>query len=83
VYKRAFNRCLDQIGALAIGAELGSEAGLARSLGISRTTVRTLLDELAGRGIIARHGRQKWILRPPRPDDRFPETETESVRSLV
>jgi DNA-binding GntR family transcriptional regulator len=83
VFKRAFNRALTDFAAWPVGSDLGSEAGLARTLGISRTTVRTLIETLAARGVIGRDGRRKWIARPPTPADRFPETETESVRSLV
>lgn len=83
VYKRAFNRCLDRVAETEIGADLGAETALSAALGVSRTTVRTILDQLAARGLVAREGREKRVLRHPLAADRYPETETESVRDLV
>lgn len=83
VYKRAFNQCLQRVAATPIGGDLGPETGIAADLGVSRTTVRTILDGLETRGILGRNGRDKWVLRHPRAHDRYPEIETESVRSLV
>lgn len=83
VYKRAFNQALQLVAGRAVGDDLGAETLLAAELGVSRTTVRAILAELAARGLVDRQGRAKRILRAPRPEDRYPETETESVRDLV
>jgi len=83
VYKRAYNRCLATITEAPIGSDLGTESGLAAALGVSRTTVRNILKAMAQAGIIAVRGRRKLVRRQPRPADRFPETETESVRTIV
>ena len=47
VFKHAYNQLLKEIGALPIGAELGSEPELARILRVSRTTVRAAVVEAA------------------------------------
>lgn len=83
VYKRAYNRCLARITEAPIGSDLGTENGLAAALGVSRTTVRSILQAMTQAGIIAVDGRRKLVCCQPRPADRFPETETESVRTIV
>lgn len=80
VFKEAYNASLRM---LEVGAVLPSEADLARRLGISRTTVRSILDAQADAGLIAWNRRLKQVLRPPAPDDYFPEDETDPVSTLV
>ncbi|SJZ54720.1 GntR family transcriptional regulator [Consotaella salsifontis] len=83
VYKRAFNDCLSHIEQLSVGEEIGAEASLARSLSVSRTTVRSVLETLEERRIIADDGRSRRIVRLPIPNDFFPEAETQSVHALI
>ena len=54
VYKRALNRCLTLVAACEVGADLGSETRLARTLGVSRTTVRAVLTALHDAGVVER-----------------------------
>lgn len=83
LYKRAHNRCLDLLTGLEVGADIGSENGLARTLGVSRTTIRTLLEALERTGVVALEGRRRHLRRLPSEEDYFPETETESIRDTV
>jgi DNA-binding GntR family transcriptional regulator len=83
VFKRAYNQWLAQLEGLAIGADIGSEPAWARALGVSRTTVRSVMAALAAKGILARDGRRKALVRRPAPSDRYPELETEPVGEIV
>lgn len=83
VYKRAFNRCLDMFGEREVGDDLGSENELACQLGVSRTTVRVILDGLAKGGLIALDARTKSVRRLPQATEYFPDIETESVSASV
>lgn len=65
----AFNEALDHCTALDIGASLPSETALAQALAVSRTVVRAVLSRLDAQGIIDWRGRDKTILRHPRPTD--------------
>ncbi len=80
VFKEAYNLSL---GMLEVGAVLPSEAELARRLGVSRTTVRAILDAQAEAGLIAWNQRHKEVLRPPTPEDHFPAGETDTVSTMV
>lgn len=79
VFKRAFNQLVREIGALPIGAELGSEPELARILRVSRTTVRAALVEAETRGLLQVTSRRRLTLREPKADDLFASSETETV----
>lgn len=83
VYKRAYNRCLEHMAGLPVGGDLGSETELAQALGVSRTTVRSVLAALAEAGLASVDGRGKRILRHPAESDFYPEFETESVGATV
>jgi len=83
VYKKAFNQCLRLIEDVEIGGELGTENQLADQLGVSRTTIRLVIDGLTTGGIIKVDGRRKEIVRYPNSDEYFPEIETKSVRSII
>ncbi|MBE3639283.1 GntR family transcriptional regulator [Mangrovicoccus algicola] len=61
---------LDDLAGMVPGAGLGSEQEIAARLGLSRTTVRSILAHLAGRGLIVWEGRDKRLLRLPGPADR-------------
>jgi DNA-binding GntR family transcriptional regulator len=77
VFKRAFNGSLDLMASLRPGETFPSESKLGRELGVSRTTVRKVLAELAQRGAIAsgRGGRHLKVIAGASAQ-RFPEAET-------
>ncbi|WP_157017984.1 GntR family transcriptional regulator [Mesorhizobium xinjiangense] len=80
VYKQAYNRCL---GLLADGGALPSEPELGASLGVSRTTVRSILSRMDEHGLIEWNKRSKRALRRPAADDYFPEEETDPVSAII
>ena len=83
VYKRALNRCLTVVAACEVGADLGSETRLARTLGVSRTTVRAVLSALHDAGVVTVSGARKVVCRHPAAADFFPDVETESARGIA
>lgn len=80
VYKEAYNRCLRLIGA---NQTLPSEPELGQTLGVSRTTVRSILTRMAETGLIDWNKRSKLVLRDPREDDYFPEEETDTLSQII
>lgn len=80
VYKDAYNRCLRL---LEENSNLPSEPELGATLSVSRTTVRGILARMAENGLIAWDKRAKKVLRSPRPDDFFPEQETDSLSQII
>ncbi len=83
IYKRAYNRCLTLLAARPPGEWPCSEAELAHHLDVSRTTVRAVLSSLSQCGLIGTDGLRRCLLRHPRPDDYFPDPQTETVAELV
>ena len=83
VFKRAHNQWLSLLRTHPVGADVGSEPYWAEELAVSRTTVRALLAALTSRGILAREGRRKVLLRRPVRSDLYPKQETEQVRVIV
>ena len=83
VFKGAHNRCLDLLGSLSPGDGIGSESSLAEALGISRTTVRAVLDGLETADIVRSSAGQRVLVRRPGEGERFPEPQTESTAALV
>lgn len=79
-FKDAYNRALSLLGQ---GALTGSEPDIARDLGVSRTTVRAVLDRMTEHGLIAREGRGRTPLRPPGPSDRFGDDETDPLSTVI
>ncbi|TJW80872.1 MAG: GntR family transcriptional regulator, partial [Mesorhizobium sp.] len=80
VYKDAYNRglrLLDETKSLPSEPELGA------LLGVSRTTIRTILARMEETGLIAWNKRSKTVLRVPRPDDFFPEEETDTLSQII
>ncbi|TKB77724.1 MAG: GntR family transcriptional regulator, partial [Mesorhizobium sp.] len=62
---------------------LPSEPELGTLLGVSRTTVRTILARMEETGLIDWNKRSKTVLREPRPDDFFPEEETDTLAEII
>ncbi len=83
VFKRAYNGCLSSLAAHSLGKWHVSEAELSERLGVSRTTVRAVLTELAARGIVRDGASSRVLARRPRRVDYFPDAQTEAVSSVV
>lgn len=79
-FKEAYNRALEHLTAHDFA---GSEPELGRQLGVSRTTVRAVLDRLAEHGLIARQGRTRVPLRRPESADYFSGEETDTVAAVI
>ncbi|TQS73071.1 GntR family transcriptional regulator [Rhodobacteraceae bacterium] len=79
MFKATVNVALSHVARMVPGADLGSEATLARDWQASRTTVRNVLTHLAGAGVILWEGRCKRLLRVPVASDYFPQTDVEST----
>ena len=80
VFKDAFNRC---VKLLEQTATLPSEPELGATLGVSRTTVRSILSRLEEIGLLAWEKRRKVVLRPPVAADYFPIEETDSLSEII
>ncbi len=83
VFKRAHNQWLSRLGGHAINSDIGSEPYWSEALGVSRTTVRSIVAALAAKGILARDGRRKVLLRRPVSTDLYPDLETEQLGAIV
>lgn len=70
-FREAYNALLDLSGSLALGEQLPSELGLAEQLEVSRTVVRAALERMQAEGLLRWQGRDKTLLRAPRPGDRL------------
>lgn len=80
VYKDAYNKGL---GLLETTGNLPSEPELGAILGVSRTTVRSILARMEETGLIEWNKREKKVLRAPGADDFFPEEETDSLSQII
>ena len=80
VYKDAYNKGL---GLLETTGNLPSEPELGAMLGVSRTTVRSILARMEETGLIEWNKREKKVLRSPGADDFFPEEETDSLAQII
>lgn len=78
-YKSAYNQMLEKLETAEANCELPSEPVLASELGVSRTIVRSVLDQLHKARIISWRGRRKRLLRRPLAAERFPHGEVESI----
>lgn len=78
-FKAAYNQVLENLAVKDRDFELPSETVIASQLGVSRTIVRTILERLHKARIIAWRGRRKRLLRIPGIEDRFPDSEAESI----
>lgn len=83
VFKEAYNRCLGGISGIGLAGNLPPETELAKAWGISRTTVRAVLEQMSASGIIDWEGRRKVVLRLPKRGDYFADDETQSMTKRV
>ena len=83
LFKRTYNRSLDLIGGMPLGAPMTSETQLAQTLGVSRTTVRAVLALMSETGLVTASEGRRRLARHPVAGDRFPEPQTESARTSV
>src|SRR5687767_12955651 len=83
VFKRAFNDALDVVSSLDVGESLPSENTLGQRLRVSRTTVRKVLAELAGRGVVRNDSDGYRVRSADQVADRFPEAETVPMSAQV
>jgi DNA-binding GntR family transcriptional regulator len=83
VFKQSYNDMVDLLASLAKGVPLPSENELSISLGVSRTTVRKVLTELAGHGYVRGSGRSRTVGNSVPKGGRFPQVETVSASAQV
>lgn len=83
LYKESYNELLLAIAGLDSGANLPSETQLSKDHGISRTTIRSVLEQLHRAEVISWDGRKKIILRRPHKRDYFPVEETRASSEKV
>ena len=82
VFKRAFNDALALMATLGDGALLPPEHAIGSALGVSRTTARKVIAELATRGAVEGHGSNRRV-RLDGAVERYPEPETVSLSAQV
>ena len=82
LFKTQVNRVLDLLTVQGQAA-LGSEAELAHRLKASRTTIRAALSHLHDLGVLSWDGRDKRLLRAPRPQDYFASAEARTTTETV
>ena len=74
-FRQAHNALLDMLSGMAVGVGLPSEVQMAAMLGVSRTVIRAVVQKLGADGIVQGTGRDKRVLRAPRPKDHLPLRE--------
>jgi|AraplaMF_Col_mMF_1032025.scaffolds.fasta_scaffold00054_27 DNA-binding GntR family transcriptional regulator len=83
VFKKTFNALLDHLDRQEAEAPLDSEARLADSLNVSRTTVRKALAEAEKRGLAVRAGSRLRTGQRPAKKDYFPSEDTVATSDRV
>ena len=83
VYKGAYNRCLDFLADTQIGENLPSNSELAIRLGVSRTTIRSVLVSLTDQSILRRRENGYDLAIHPERSHYFPELQTMSAGAAV
>ncbi|WP_457298335.1 GntR family transcriptional regulator, partial [Phyllobacterium sp. P5_D12] len=68
-FRATFNAVLEECCALKPGDLLASELALAAQFDVSRTVIRSILERLDMIGVVQWRGRQKALIRTPRPDE--------------
>jgi DNA-binding GntR family transcriptional regulator len=78
LYEIAANKLLrDVLTGMSIPQRLPTEEQLALRYGVSRPTIRKVLQHLETRGVARIKGHSRFIIRAPREDDFFPVDENE------
>ncbi|WP_417524921.1 FCD domain-containing protein [Marinovum sp.] len=80
-FREAYNHILTFCEGLDTGAPIPSETRLAEIAGVSRTVIRRCLARMEELGVITWRGRDKHLLRQPRPEDRIAVPEASADRS--
>lgn len=80
-FREAYNHILTFCEGLDKGAPIPSETRLAEIAGVSRTVIRRCLARMEELGVITWRGRDKHLLRLPRPEDRIAVPEASADRS--
>ncbi|MCX5496764.1 GntR family transcriptional regulator [Kaistia dalseonensis] len=80
LFKEAYNSCL---GMLSMDASLPSETELSARLKVSRTTVRSVLTAMVDAGLLHWEKTSKQVIRLPVAADYFPDSETDSISSVI
>jgi DNA-binding GntR family transcriptional regulator len=83
LFKRAFNDALELTARLRDGDPLPPENALARSLAVSRTTVRKVVAMLQAQGIVAGSGRVRFVRKTGRVVEPYPNSETVPLSQQV
>ncbi|TPI35083.1 GntR family transcriptional regulator [Mesorhizobium sp. B3-2-1] len=76
VYKKAFNRVAHMMRDGQLAGQLPSENELRRRVGVSRTTIRKVLEELVHRAMVSEENGIRAVGRPANDDDCYPDAET-------
>jgi DNA-binding GntR family transcriptional regulator len=76
VFKQSYNTMLERLSVMRRGDPLPSENDLSSGLGVSRTTIRKVLDELSDRGYVKGPPRGRSVGKAASPNARFPIVET-------
>jgi DNA-binding GntR family transcriptional regulator len=76
VYKRAYNQALQLLAKLGKGAAVPSENELSEALGVSRTTVRKVLDSFDRKGVTSGEPRRRLVRIKNPASKRYPQVET-------
>ncbi|MDC2889292.1 hypothetical protein [Psychrosphaera algicola] len=83
LFKNSINQMLDLISNLEAGqTKMPNDIELTKLLSISRTTVRTCVEELIKTGVIKRDGFNKIVLRPPTKEDYYEIDEQNSTKEV-
>lgn len=82
-FKESYNHALDIVRDTGVTGALPTESALSKTLAVSRTTVRAILNGLDEAGIITWEGRRKQVLRAPNKADYFGKSETASATDKV
>ncbi len=61
LFKRTYNEVIDHLASIGRGESIPSELKLSQHFGVSRTTIRKVLEALARRGAISGKGRQRYV----------------------
>jgi DNA-binding GntR family transcriptional regulator len=83
VFKRAYNQLRDFLAELEPGASLPSENELGESLGVSRSTVRKVIETLTVAGGVVGSGRFRVVGSDLKDVPRYPDAETISMSEQI